>query len=121
MRYVWDLSERLFEYSVRILRLTESLPGTVVGKRIADQLFRSATSVGANYQEAQGAESKADFIHKLQIALKESREALYWLKLLANTSLAPEENVRSMIRESLELRAILSKAVATAKTNHENK
>jgi len=69
-----DLGERLLEYGARIIKLVESLPNTVVGRRVGDQLLRSGTSAGANYEEAQGAESKDDFIHKLQIALKELRE-----------------------------------------------
>ena len=68
-----DLDDRLLEYGARIIRLVESLPNTVVGRRVADQLLRSGTSVGANYEEAQGAESKDDFVHKLQIALKDRR------------------------------------------------
>jgi hypothetical protein len=62
-----DLDERLLEYGARIIKLVESLPRTLVGKRIGDQLLRSGTSVGANYEEAQGAESKSNFVHKLQI------------------------------------------------------
>ena len=61
-----DLGERLLEYGARIIRLVESLPNTVVGRRVADQLLRCGTSAGANYEEAQGAESKDDFVHKLQ-------------------------------------------------------
>jgi four helix bundle protein len=66
MRDRQDLDERLLEYGARIIKLVESLPRTLVGKRIGDQLLRSGTSVGANYEEAQGAESKSDFAHKLQ-------------------------------------------------------
>ena len=65
------LGERLLEYGARIIKLVESLPNTLVGRRVADQLLRSGTSAGANYEEARGAESKDDFVHKLQIALKE--------------------------------------------------
>jgi len=65
------LEERLLDYSRRVIKLVDALLKTLVGRRIADQLLRSATSAGANYEEAQGAESKEDFTHKLQIALKE--------------------------------------------------
>lgn len=77
-----DLGKRLLEYAARIIKVVESLPKMLVGKRIGDQLLRSGTSAGANYEEAQGAESKSDFIHKLQVALKELRESNYWLRLL---------------------------------------
>ena len=110
-----DLDERLLEYGARIIKLVESLPRTLVGKRIGDQLLRSGTSVGANYEEAQGAESKSDFAHKLQIALKEVRESNYWLRLLAKAGALPSERLAELIDESTQLRAMLSKAVATAK------
>jgi len=95
--------------------LVESLPRTLVARRIGDQLLRSATSVGANYEEAQGAESKGDFVHKLQIALKELRESYYWLRLLAKAEIIPPERLTSLIEEAAQLRAMLSKAVATVK------
>ena len=110
-----NLNERLLEYGVRIIKLVESLPKTLVGRRIGDQLLRSGTSVGANYEEAQGAESKDDFIHKLQIALKELRESNYWLRLLARAGKVPSGRMASLLDESNQLRAMLSKAVATAK------
>ena len=69
-----ELDERLLDYGARVIKLVEALPSTLVGRRIGDQLLRSATSVGANYEEARGAESKNDFVHKLQISLKELRE-----------------------------------------------
>ena len=73
--------------------------------------------MGANYEEAQGAESRADFIHTLQIALKEVRESNYWLRLLAHTYVRCSEQLLTITNESAELKAILSKAVVTAKAN----
>jgi four helix bundle protein len=110
-----DLDDRLLEYGARIIRLVESLPNTVVGRRVADQLLRSGTSVGANYEEAQGAESKDDFVHKLQIALKELRESNYWLRLLVKSGKISAAQMTGLLDESNQLRAILSKSVATAK------
>ena len=83
------IGERLLDYSARVIRLVDALPNTLVGRRIADQLLRSAMSAGANYEEAQGAESKEDFTHKLQIALKELRESGYWLQLLVRSGKIP--------------------------------
>lgn len=77
-----DISERLVGFSVRVIRLITSLPKNFVGKHVSNQLLRSGTSPGANYEEARGAESSADFIHKLRIVLKELRETLYWLKVI---------------------------------------
>ena len=110
-----DLQQRLLEYGVRIIKLVESLPNTLTGRRIADQLLRSGTSVGANYEEARGAESRQDFAHKLQIALKELRESNYWLRLISGAQLLPRDRLAAIIDESNQLRALLSKAVATTK------
>lgn len=109
------LDERLLEFGARIIKLVESLPKTLVGRRVGDQLLRCGTSVGANYEEAQGAESKEDFVHKLQVSLKEIREANYWLRLLAKSGKLPAERLASILDESSQLRAMLSKAVARAK------
>lgn len=110
-----DLEERLLDYGARIIKLVESLPNTLVGRRIADQLLRSATSAGANYEEARGAESREDFVHKMQIALKELRESHYWLLLLVKSGKVPEGRMVGLLDESVQLRAMLSKSVATAK------
>lgn len=110
-----DLGERLLEYGARLVKVVESLPKTLVGRRVADQLLRCGTSAGANYEEACGAESKDDFVHKLQIALKEMRESQYWLRLLVKSGKLTEARVANLIDESDQLRAILSKSVATAK------
>lgn len=110
-----DLDERLLDYGACVIKLVESLPKTLAGRRIGDQLLRSGTSVGANYEEAQGAESRADFCHKLQVALKELRESHYWLRLIERAGVLSSNRLASMVSEAVELRAILSKAVATTK------
>jgi four helix bundle protein len=110
-----DLSQRLLNFAVRIVKIVEALPKTIAGKRIGDQLLRSGTSVGANYEEAQGAESSNDSVHKLQISLKEARESNYWLRLVAGAALLPKDKLTEILDESDQLCRILSKAVATAK------
>jgi four helix bundle protein len=115
-----NLSERLLDFGARVVKLTEELPNTLAGKRIGDQLLRSGTSVGANYQEAQAAESKRDFLHKLQLALKELRESNYWLKLLSKAEIIRRERLTVIQDESEQLKAILSKAVITAKKKQVN-
>lgn len=110
-----DLGERLLDYGARIIKLVESLPNTLVGRRVADQLLRRGTSIGANYEEARGVESKDDFVHKLQIALKELRESNYWLRLLVKSGKISAERMADLLGESNQLCAILSKSVATAK------
>jgi len=85
-----DLEERLLEYGARIISVVESLPKSLTGRRIGDQLLRSGTAVGAHYQESRGAESRDDFAHKLQMALQELRESNYWLRLLVKAgTMAP--------------------------------
>jgi len=110
-----DIGERLLEYGARIIKVVESMPKTLVGRRVADQLLRSGTSVGANYEEARAAESKEDFVHKLQIALKELRESNYWLRLLLKSGKISAGRMANLLDESNQLRAILSKSVATVK------
>jgi len=116
-----DLDERLLTYGATIIKLVESLPATIAGRRIGDQLLRSGTSVGANFEEAQGAESKSDFAHKLQLALKELRESNFWPRLLAKAGILPDDALVKVIDESAQLRAILSKAVATVKGTAKHK
>jgi four helix bundle protein len=115
-----DLGERLLAYGAMIVKIVEALPATLVGRRIGDELLRSGTSPGAHYEEARGAESRADFVHKLQIALKELRESNYWLRLLARAEVLPSARLAPAIDESHQLRSILSKAVASAKGKAKN-
>ncbi len=75
-------------------------------------------AVGANYEEARAAESDSDFVHKLQLALKELRESNYWLRLLVRAEVFPAERLNPLVDESNQLRALLSKAVATAKVTN---
>ncbi len=110
-----NLNERLLEYGARTIKLVESLPRSLDGGRIGDQQLQSGTSVGTNYEEAQAAESRRDSVHKLQIALKELRESKYWLRLLVRAGVFAPPKMADLLGESKQLRAILSKAVATAK------
>jgi four helix bundle protein len=104
-----------FEYASSIIKLTMKLETTFVGRHVAGQLFRSGTSAGANYEEACGAKSRADFIHKLQIVLKELRESSFWLRLIRKSGLVSGSNVDSRIEETKQLINIISKSLITAK------
>jgi four helix bundle protein len=108
------LDVRLARFSTDLVQLAENTPRTFSGSRIFDQLVRSGTAIGANYEEASAAESKADFIHKMQIALKESRETYYWLTVAVQAGIGGEPAC-TLRQEAFEIRAMLSKAVATAK------
>jgi four helix bundle protein len=82
-----DLADRLLDFAVRVIRLVGALPKTPLGRHVNGQLARSGTSAGANYEEARGAESRADFVHKLGVSWKETREAWYWLRLIHRAEL----------------------------------
>ena len=110
-----EIAERFLDFAVGIIKLATKIDKTPVGRHIAGQLTRSATSAGANYQEAYGAESKKDFVHKLQVVLKELRESLYWLKLVKKAELSSEEDCDLLIQEADELTKIIAKSVITAK------
>jgi len=110
-----DIGERLLDFSAAVIKVLHHLPTTSTSRKIEDQLVRSAMSVGANYEEARGADSRADFCHKLQIALKEMRETRYWLCLVEKAGLIETEHTTGLVSEATELRAILAKAVATAR------
>ncbi len=94
----YDLEERLLEFSARIIRLSEKLPGTDAGRHVGNQVLRSGTSPYANHGEAEDAESTDDFIHKLKICLKEMRETWRWLRLIRHVPLV--ENPPCSIRSS---------------------
>lgn len=116
-----DLGERLLNFAVRIIKLVEVMPNSIAGRRIGDQLLRSGAPPGVNYEEAQSAESHADFTHKLQIALKETRETNYWLRVIHRTELLTQNHLGNLVDESEQLKKILSKAVATAKGKAKDK
>ncbi|MCX6998160.1 MAG: four helix bundle protein [Kiritimatiellaeota bacterium] len=116
----FDLQDRLIDFAVRIIRLSEAIPDSKAGKHICSQILRSGTSPAPNYGEAQSAESRADFIHKLKIALKELRETEIWLKVMLRSELIhPADQLAPLLQETDELIAILFKSAETAKNNKE--
>jgi four helix bundle protein len=111
-----ELAERFIDFAANIVRFVIGLEKTAIGRHIGGQLARSATSAGANYEEACSAESRADFIHKMQILLKELRESLYWMRLIEKTKLAQSSNLLSLRQEAGELANIVAKSIVTAKS-----
>jgi four helix bundle protein len=111
------ISERLLDFGVNVVEITTELNNSLIGKTVANQLLRSGTSAGANYEETYGAESRTDFIHKLQIVLKELRESLYWLKLVRKSEILKKTNLNCMIDETEQLCNIIAQSVITAKNN----
>ena len=82
-----DIAERLIDFAVRVIAGVQALPRSAVGGHVKKQLARAGTAAGANYEEARGAESRADFAHKVGLALKECRESLFWLKVSCRAKL----------------------------------
>ena len=113
---IFDIEERLIDFPVRIIRIAESLPKTKVGNHIAGQLIRCGTSPAPNYGEAQSAESRSDFIHKMKICLKELRETKVWLIIIVRANLIkPKSKLEPDIIENDELISIFMTSIKTAK------
>lgn len=114
---VRDIRERAFKYALRAIKLYQFLQEQTdsAGWIIAKQYLRSATSIGANVAEAQSGESRADFIHKYSIAQKEARESLYWLRLLAESEIVPNNRLMALTRETEEIIAVVTAIIVTAK------
>jgi four helix bundle protein len=113
-----DLSERFMTFVVSIIKLEKQLCRTYSGRHIYSQLFRASTSSGANYEEARAGESRSDFIHKMQIVLKELRESHFWIKLIftANFIATDDEVLKFIYNESKELTNIIARSIVTAKS-----
>ena len=114
------IEERLIDFAVRIIKLVDAFPETLAGKHIARQLLRSGTSPAPNYAEARGAESHADFIHKLKIALKELNESCVWLRMVCQADLIKVERMKSLIDENQQLCRILNASITTSKPNQKS-
>jgi four helix bundle protein len=111
----YDLEERLVSFAVQIINIVEKLPRSCAGLHISNQLVRSGTSPAANYGEAQSAESRNDFIHKMKLALKELRETRVWLLIIRKKLLIKSaEMLSSIFKENNELISIFVKSIATA-------
>jgi four helix bundle protein len=103
-----ELEARTLRFAAAVLHFAETLPGTTVARVLTSQMVRSATAIGSNYRESNRAESKADFVHKVAIALKEAAETEYWLELCLATSLGDARAAGDLRQEANELIAILT-------------
>jgi len=110
-----QLENRLIDFAVRIIKLSTSLPKTPVGKHISGQILRCGTSPAPNYGEARGAESRADFIHKVRIVLKELNETSIWLRIIERSELLKAEVLVGIVAENGELCRIFAKSLKTAR------
>lgn len=113
----FDLEDRLVNFAVRCIKVTDFLPQTEAGRHLSGQLVRSGSSPALNYGEAQGAESRKDFVHKMKICLKELRESLVCLKIISRSDMLQTEKLTPLMDETGELISIFVKSVKTAKEN----
>ena len=110
-----QLSDRLLDFAVEVIKITDALPNTVTGRHVGGQLIRAGTSCGSNYEEACGAESRSDFAHKMSIVLKELKESRFWLRLISRMEMLTTNHTEPVLDECQQLCAIVAKSILTAK------
>jgi four helix bundle protein len=114
-----QLEKRLISFAASIISLTSKLPRTPQGRHICGQILRSGTAAAANYGEARGAESRADFIHKLKVVFKELNETTVWLEVIAESSMLSTESIVAIVAENRELCRIIGASITTARSAQE--
>ena len=110
-----QLEERLIEFAARIISLAGKLARSFQGRHVAKQIVRCGTAGAANYAEARGAESRADFIHKMRLVQKELNETCVWLRVIVRSSLVPSEAIVAIVAENKELSRIITTSIRTAR------
>jgi len=110
-----ELKKRLQAFALRIIKLTESLPNTVTGRTLGNQIIRSGTSPGANYRAACLGKSDKDFLNKLKMVEEELDETLYWIELIIQSELIEENLLADLITENHELLKIIVSSIVTMK------
>jgi four helix bundle protein len=111
-----DIVERTFEFAVEIVKFVEKISKkSWIGKRLSSQILSAGTSIGANVEEAQAAESRADFIHKYNISLKEARETKYWLRLIEAVNIGRGDGIIALKTEADEISKIIARIIINAK------
>jgi len=116
-----ELLERLIDFAARVGKVVDALPDTRMGRHVGGQLVRSGTSPAPNYEEGCAAESRADFVHKLSICLKELRESRTWIRLIIKTEMLPEHRMGELLDECNQLCNIIGQSIVTAKANKDSK
>lgn len=112
----FDLAERTQKFGELVIKFIRSLQRSRVTEVLAEQLVRSATSIGANYMEADGAESRKDFQHKIGICKKEAKETMHWLRMIAVADTERAVDCRKLWQEAHELALIFSKIIVTTRS-----
>ena len=112
-----QLEKRFVAFASAIVALSAKLPRNVQGRHICEQILRSGTAAAANYAEARGAESRADFIHQLKVVSKELNETVVWLEIIVQSSVFSAENVVAIVAENRELCRIVAASIKTARAS----
>ena len=107
--------QKSFDFAVKVVKLARWLKERSKDYALINQLTRSATSIGANVAEAQSAQSRPDFISKMHIALKETNETIYWLRLFLATDIISKEDADKLLKDAQEIRKILASIIKTSK------
>ncbi|HEX4125071.1 MAG TPA: four helix bundle protein [Tepidisphaeraceae bacterium] len=110
-----DITGRTFAFAARVVRLCRTIERSAVNRALIGQLLRASTSIGANIEEAQSGQSRADFLSKVTIALKEAREAHYWLRLLVETEIVSRKRTAELLDESNQIICVLTAIVKSTK------
>ena len=110
-----QLADRLINFAARVGKVADALPDTRLRRHVAGQIVRCGTSPAPNYEEACGAESRKDFIHKLRVCLKELREPRCWIRLIIRADLLPEARLMELLDECCQLCNIMGQSIATAR------
>ena len=118
---VWDIDERLISFGVLVSRIVESLPPTRIGKHVSGQLLRCGTAPAPIHAEAQSAESRKDFIHKMRLCLKELREVFVWLRYARRLELGDSQVLEEGLEETDQLIRIFAASIATAERNQKKR
>ncbi len=115
-----ELKARTKEFALRVIRLVDSLPNTVKGRAIANQIMRSATSVAANYRAACRARSRAEFIAKIGVVEEEADETAFWLELVVDSNIRTAKQIEPLRKEASELVAIMAASRKSAIANRKS-
>ena len=111
------LKEKSYQFALRVIKLYKYIVAEKKEYVLSKQILRSGTSIGANIEEANQAQSKADFVHKLSISQKEAFETDYWLRLLRDSEYLTETQANSLLNDCRELQKLLTTSIKTAKEN----
>jgi len=110
--HIFDLEDRTLIFAKRVIRLCKELPPSIVNSKLIDQLIRSSGSVGANYREANDSTGKKDFLFRLRISRKESKETVFWLELIIEANDSFRSKTEMLIDECTQIRNILSTIIS---------